>query len=185
MQRCQEDPSSGFRNNDGVLQFIITSCLALTYRFAAALDRRFRWDGNSFLLSDRISSYQSAAVIQTLRSSILWLRDGGESSRLAQVLVTYFIFRSVRYYYYREQATGGLPRFGFFTLSFLPLADGHREQWAQQQCNSYAWDGYSEEIQRGTRANSDDLARAAGRMQVWLCSLLRPSRRRHRSNDVS
>jgi hypothetical protein len=153
----------------------------MTYRFAAALDRRFRWDGSSFLLSNRISSYPSAAVVQTLRSTILcWLRDGGESSRLAKVLVTYFIFRSVRYYYYRKQVTtGGLPRFGFFTLSFLPLADdGHREQdWAQQQCNSYAWDGYSEEVQRGTRANGDDLALAVGRMQVWLGSLVRPSRR--------
>jgi hypothetical protein len=153
----------------------------MTYRLAAALDRRFRWNGGSFLHSNRISSYPSAAVVQTLRNTILfWLRDGGEESSrlgLAQVLVTYFIFRSVRYYYRKQATTGGLPRLGFFTLSFLQLADGRREKWAHQQCNSYAWDGYSEDVQRGTRANSDDLARAAGRMQVWLGSLVRPSRR--------
>jgi hypothetical protein len=128
MQRCQEDPISGLRIDNGVLPFIITSCLAMTYRFAAALDRRFRWDGSSFLLSNRISSYQSAVAVQTLRSTILcWLRDGGESSRLAQVLVTYFIFRNVRYHYRKQATTGGLPRLGLFTLSFLPLADGHGE----------------------------------------------------------
>jgi hypothetical protein len=123
---------------------IITSWLVLRiYRWTAAVGRGvWRWwedDTRSPVLS-AVPNQSGAAIVQTL--GILLLPNdggGGLSSRLAKAVVTYFVFRSVRNYY-RQQATGALPRFGFFTLSFRQLDGGRREQWAREESNWFTWD---------------------------------------------
>jgi hypothetical protein len=122
---------------------IIASWLVLKiYRWTAAVGRGVqRWweDDTRSPVLPAVPNQSGAAIVQTLGILLLPNDGGGQSSRLAKAVVTYFVFRSVRNYYWK-QATGTLPRFGFFTLSFRQLDGGHREQRAREESNWFTWD---------------------------------------------
>jgi hypothetical protein len=136
--------SAAVLSENEILRIIASWLVLRIYRWTAAVGRGVQrwWDDTtrSSVLLPAVPNQSGAAIVQSLGILLLPNDGGGQSSRLAKAVVTYFVFRSVRNYYRQQASTGALPRFGFFTLSFRQLDGGHREQRAREESNWFTWD---------------------------------------------
>jgi hypothetical protein len=135
-----KDASSKDASSDdnGMWQITIASCLAVTYRWAADVGRRFRWwNGGSFLSNtatsgDTTSNNDNDGMLQIIVASclatthrwaaaIVWLRDRSGTSSVLKALAVYVAYR-IFCLYYRKPA-GGPHRSS--SLVLVQIADDH------------------------------------------------------------